>query len=249
VAKLDLKTTSMIQLVLQVNGRARSDDLQGLSADAANEALRAYHALHSTTEPMYFEGDSLVIGPATPGAVTPFAAPASAPVEFGAPVTDFGAPAGTAPVFNVPEVTPAAPAVQDFTAAPVTPGVVDFGMPAPSAPPVTDFGVTPAPVPSAFETPAPAPAPAFDFSEIPPAAPVPQFSEEPKRSSSRLLLLLVLLVAVVLAAVVALGWSGLIDLPFGLFSSDQGAPVRPATVPTSTLPGAKGATASVPATK
>lgn len=278
VAKLDLKTTSMIQLVLQVNGRARPDDLQGMSAEAASEALHAYHALHSTTEPMYFEGAELVMGPAAPAAGGQFAAPRPAAGDFGAPVTDFGMASAAAPVVNIPEVFPTAPVGPGIDAPQATPGIVDFGMPAPSGAPVADFGApaapaptgfgepagsfgapagpdfgVPAPVPSSFEVPpapAPAPAPSFDFSEIPPAAPVAEPADESKSSSGRLLLLLVLLVVVLLAAVIALGWAGIIDLPFGLFGTEQGAaPVKPVTIPAAVAPGGQAASASIPATK
>lgn len=76
MAKQNSRTDSFIAMVLSVNGRVRPVDLSSVPEPDRDEALRRYAETHAAVQALRFDGDTLVVGQATP----PSAAPApSAP--------------------------------------------------------------------------------------------------------------------------------------------------------------------------
>lgn len=75
---LDAKTEQMIALVMQINGYAKADDLQALSPEQRQAALRTYYQEHSGASPMHWRGEQLWDGP-DPSAHVPTPAAVEAP--------------------------------------------------------------------------------------------------------------------------------------------------------------------------
>lgn len=88
MTRLDAKYESFITMLLGVSGKARPQDLQGISTADAVDLLRQYAGVHAEAS-LGFEGDVLVagIGAAQPVPAMPFAAPA-APVAAAPTVPD-----------------------------------------------------------------------------------------------------------------------------------------------------------------
>jgi hypothetical protein len=104
---------SFVSLVLSVNGRVRPDDLQALPAVQRAHLLAAYYSAKSATEPMYFDGDTLVAG------VNPNLAAGS---ESAVPEPMPAAPAPSSPLEAEPffEPAPTPVSVPGAAAAPTT---------------------------------------------------------------------------------------------------------------------------------
>lgn len=236
MAKLTASRDSFIAMLLEVSGRARPRDLQGVSLDESAELLRAYVEAHPEL-PLSFADDELVIhaapSPATapPVAVDPFAVVAPTPVEpqaasapaeawtfgddatFVPQVSDAGDVIGYD--FSAPPVSSAAPVAgvppvtaADFAGAPAyhAPGEVTAEPHAASAP--SGEFVIPAPGESDFEP--------SDFVEL------PGMPQDRKRGSRGPLVsmpvLIVLGVVVVIAILGALYAMGMLDSVIGSLS-------------------------------
>ncbi len=63
---IDVKTEQMIELVLQINGYAKPDDLHSLPADQRAVALRAYYQDHTGNSALHWQGEQLWTGPQAP---------------------------------------------------------------------------------------------------------------------------------------------------------------------------------------
>lgn len=207
MAQLNNRIDTFVTLLLDVSGRARPTDLQGVQPDEAAELLRQYAAARPASG-LRFEGDTLIAAPL--GAVNPPAAPVD--------TTGFAAGAFDQPVAPQQPLTPEQP-VATPSFAPDQPV-----MPVPSAGggPAT-AGVAqaaPAPLPdheaAMFEAAIPEAAPRFEAAPAAASADadvdglgLPPLEEEPTpvakrapgtRPSPLLIVLLVILVLVAAAA-------------------------------------------------
>lgn len=205
MAQLSPRTESFISLLLNVTGRARTADLQGVSPAEAAEILQGYAAAHPEV-PLAFDGQSLSYGAGT-AAPAPHAVP-TAPTQAPPTATDqtaFATPVSSAPTTPapIPDSFGAVEAPQSFPPA-AAPQALDPAFPGSAvpvegeafqvppgdwvqqAPIVHDFGVPDAPaasaaVPTDFSLPEQAFAdsdePLYSASEIvmPETPPVPWF--------------------------------------------------------------------------
>lgn len=273
MAELNARNDSFISLLLNVSGKARVVDLQGMTPDDARALLATYRDVHGDL-PLALEGDTLSFGSASSAPAAPAAAavpaapapeafsPAPAPVEPFAPPQP--APAAAVPgadfAFSVPDpaaaaYTPSAPAGEQLPAwmteepAPAAPeawGAELAGSPDDFATsvPVSDFaGEVVAPVQS--DGALGDPIPALQDAAAEASAPA-------KKGPSKTLLVLlgVLLVVVIALAVWLLAFGGM-DLLFGTSTSGGGAVPQPTAVPTTGTAAATGtpaASGTVPAT-
>ena len=194
VTAFNARTDSFVTLLLNVSGRARPSDIQGVSPAEALEVLQAYAAAHAA-EGVRFDGDALVIAAMTaPVSGTP----ASVAFETAtAPETSFEPQAAAAPaaeqlpswMFEGEAPAPVAPvSAPDTASIPEHESALFEGVPAPqlTAPGPVDDG----PI-------------ANDFVNLPPLEDAADAgTEEParKRTSPLLLVLLVVLVIVAVAA-------------------------------------------------
>jgi len=185
VAKLNARTDNFISLLLQVSGKARPSDIQGVDPETALASLMEYAVAHPE-QGVFFDGEALVIGAAPSPVVAP--APSPEPVEA-AESFEFG-PADPFP--TVPQVT----MDQDADAIGFTPAV-----PAPA--PVVEPGL---PLPAGSLNTA-------DFVELPPLEGVSDASTSKPKKKSPILLIVLLVVLVAVVAVVALGYIGIIPIP------------------------------------
>lgn len=187
------RNESFVTLLLNVSGRARPSDIQGVSPDEALEVLQAYATAHAA-EGVRFDGDALVMA-AMPVSVS--AAPADVAFESaGSPEASFIEPQaaaaptaeqlpswmfeGEAPVPAAPEAASVAASIPEHES-----GLFEsFPAPQPTAPDqVQDDG----PISN-------------DFVNLPPLEDAAEAGAEEPVRESRSPLLLILLVVLVLAA-------------------------------------------------
>lgn len=187
MSNLNPRTDNFIGLLLEVSGRARPSDIQGIDPALAPEILREYAAAHPEAR-LGFEGESLVVGatgaapvPAPVAAPTPAVAPA--PVAAPAPESSFEfGPADPFPA--VPQVVPGQAAV---------PGQIP--------PPPGADAVAPLPVQS-------------DFVDLPPLEGIGDASEMKKKGLSPVVIIAVAVLVIAIIAVAVMVVLGYIKLPF-----------------------------------
>lgn len=86
VTAFNARTESFVTLLLDVSGRARPSDIQGVSPAEAVEVLQAYAAAHAA-EGVRFDGDELVIAP-TPVSAAPVAEAFGSAAAYDAPAME-----------------------------------------------------------------------------------------------------------------------------------------------------------------
>lgn len=207
MAAFNARTESFVTLLLNVSGRARPSDIQGVSPAEAVEVLQAYAAAHAA-EGVRFDGDALVVAPLPSPVID--AAPAGIAFEssaaYGGPAVEPQTAVATAPeqlpswMFEGEVPAPAAP-----VAAPVSMSVPDHesalfeGMPAPSpaVTPVVDDG---GPVSN-------------DFVNLPPLEDAADAaSEAPARKGTSPLLMVLLVILVLVAGAAAAYYLGALEM-------------------------------------
>lgn len=93
MADLNTRTDSFISMVLSVNGRVRPVDLSSVPEQDRTALLQAYAQAHGASQPLHFQGDTLVAGLAGPAPATPpMPAPAVAPPTPAEPATQAAVP-------------------------------------------------------------------------------------------------------------------------------------------------------------
>ena len=162
---------SFVALVLSVNGRVRPDDLQSIPGVQRAQLLQSFHDAVGASQPLHFEGDVLVSGPAPAGSSASGPVPAPVPAAAPASAAASATPPTAAPMPFAPEAAPMSAPAPSITATPITAG----------APPATSGGSAPAPVipdffgASAYQSVAPAAVPG-------PVAPAPAAVAPPSAS-------------------------------------------------------------------
>ncbi len=216
MSALNPRVESFVSLLLEVSGRARPSDIQGVSAGEADGLLREYAAKYNDGR-LRFEGDTLVqsatAAPAAPSAVAETA-----------PAVDAFAPA---PGAAIPEVIPAGGASQvpdqelpawmiegtpqGMQAAGIPSheaGMFETGVEAPRAD-VSPFEFSETEQPATLSTPL-----TDDFLELPPLEEAEGGGRAKKSRKGPSPLLIVLLVVLVLvAAAAAVVFTGLVQIP------------------------------------
>lgn len=206
MAAFNARTESFVTLLLNVSGRARPSDIQGVSPAEAVEVLQAYASAHAA-EGVRFDGDALVVAPPqAPVAEVPAAAVFESSGVYGVPASEPQPGAAPAPeqlpswMFEGEVPPPVAP-----EAAPVTAVMPDHesalfeGMPAVSpgaTPQVDDDG----PVSN-------------DFVNLPPLEDAADAgSEESPRKGTSPLLMVLLVVLVLVAGAAAAYYLGALEM-------------------------------------
>lgn len=206
MAAFNARSESFVTLLLNVSGRARPSDIQGVSPAEAVEVLQAYAAAHAA-EGVRFDGDALVITPMPTSAIE---SPAGSAFESAAAYgeTAIEPPLAAAPS---PEQLPSwmfegeAPAPVAREVAPVTMSIPDHesalfeGMPAASS------GVT-----AQVEDDGPV---SNDFVNLPPLEDAADAgSEEPARKGTSPVLLVLLVILVLVAGAAAAYYFGALEM-------------------------------------